>query len=101
MTHVANQRIKKGGKTYLSGDPIPLADDELWDLPDGAVSKVLPDPDAAPAPETLSLAVDALPDGAFKKDGGIRAEALRGLVEHLGFEVTAEDVSAVKAAGKE
>jgi hypothetical protein len=38
MTHIANQRIKKGGKHYAPGDPITLSKDDLKDLPEGAAS---------------------------------------------------------------
>lgn len=108
MTHIANQRIKKGGKYYAPGDPITLSEAEAAALPKGAVS---PRPTAgdeagtAPPPlsdvaraERLKAAVDALTEADFKKDGGIRADALRELSESLGFEVTADAVAGLKAA---
>ena len=127
MTHVANQRIKKDGKSYLPGDPIELTGDELAELPDGAVSPVAAeasdvtpqsaqtgkkDDDGAggtvdgdgvqkPAGDQagrLAASVAALTDADFRKDGVIRAESLRQLIETLGFEVTAEAVAEVKAA---
>ena len=99
MTHVANQRIKKDGKSYLPGDTIELTEDELAELPEEAVS--LADVAARMEPalsdeqraERLTAAVAGLTDADFRKDGVIRAESLRQLIETLGFEVTAEAVA--------
>lgn len=105
MTHVANQRIKKGGKLYAPGDPITLSKEDMKDLPEGAVS---PAGDASqdepPAPlddaqiAKLKAAVAKLKPGAFKQDGEIRAGALKHLNESLGFAVTVADVAAAKDA---
>lgn len=117
MSHIANQRIKKGGKLYRAGEPIELTEDDLAELPEGAASPVEDDTDNAAEgiaevasklkdaleavstdPEVrakrLNEAVSTLTEDDFKKDGEIRADALRALNERLGFEVTAEDVSA-------
>ncbi len=116
MSHIANHRIKKDGKYYAAGDPIELTDDDLADLPDGAVREA--DPEDAPADETgdtdknvadvvkaeaetfakVRAAVLELPDEAFKKDGDIRADALRELNEKLGMQLTAENVAVAKAS---
>lgn len=96
MSHIANQRIKKGGKVILPGQPINLTEEELAELPDGAVS-------AAPVTLTDELidAVSALPAEAFRKDGEIRTDALKELCEHLGYDVTAEQVAEARAASAE
>ena len=152
MTHVANQRIKKDGKSYRPDDPIELTTDELAALPEGAVSPAAEEAsdvppqsaqdgkkdddgsggsvdgiqkpagddtagkpagddaagkpagdDAAGKPAgddagRLAAAVAALTEADFRKDGVIRAESLRQLIETLGFAVTAEAVAGVKAA---
>lgn len=127
MTHVANQRLKIDGKAYAAGDPITFEGEIPDDIPEGAVSEAAPekadapqepansdaagqagDPGQPSAPlltedeqsrlDALTNVVDQLPTGDFKKDGGIRADALKGLIETLGFEVTAEDVAAVRKA---
>lgn len=46
--------------------------------------------------QALKDALAELSDDAFKKDGGIRADALRELVGELGFEVTAERVAELR-----
>lgn len=106
MTHIAHQRIKVGGLHYAAGDPVVLTERDLAELPEGAAS---PQPAGDPAPivtpaakaalDALSEAVDALKPSDFRQDGTIRSGALRSLNEQLGFEVTAEDVAAVKATG--
>ena len=102
MSHIANHRIKKDGKYYAAGDPIELTDDDLAELPDGAVREADPEDAAANENaglseeeklEALQAAVKELPDSAFKKGGDIRADALRELNEKLGFETTAEAVA--------
>ena len=95
MTHVANQRIKKDGRSYLPGDPIELTGDELAELPEGAVSPVADTPQVSDEEraEHLAATVKALSDADFRKDGVIRAESLRQLNDTLGFEVTAEVVA--------
>lgn len=110
MSHVANQRIKKGGKYFAAGDPITLTDEELKDLPEGVVSAQDDDSDAETA-EPVALSVDRqaqlkaavakLKPGAFKQDGEIRAGALKHLNEKLGFAVSAADVTAAQETGGE
>lgn len=110
MSHVANQRIKKGGKYFAAGDPISLTEEELKDLPEGVVSAQDGDSEVDTAePVALSedqqaqlkAAVAKLKPGAFKQDGEIRAGALKHLNQSLGFIVRVSDVAAVKAAGGE
>ncbi|WP_171182205.1 hypothetical protein [Ruegeria sp. HKCCD8929] len=107
MSHIANHRIKKDGKYYAAGDPIELTDDDLAELPDGAVRDADPDDEAANDNaglseeekfEALRAAVKELPDTVFKKDGEIRADALKALNEQLGMQLTAENVAVAKAA---
>lgn len=108
MTHVANQRIKKGGEYFAAGEPITLTKEELADLPNGAVTANDGDADA---PEFVVLddaqqaqlkdAVEKLKPGAFKQDGEIRAGALKHLNEALGFTVSVENVAAALTAGGE
>ena len=105
MTHIANQRIKKGGKHYAPGDPITLSKDDLKDLPEGAASPARDAPqDEPPAPlddaqtAKLKAAVARLKPGAFKQDGAIRAGALKHLNESLGFAVSVADVASAKDA---
>ncbi len=109
MTHIANQRIKLGGKVYKTGQTIVLTEADLNALPEGAVSlKSESDPDAPsvfgpPAPSELteefrlSVAVSGLEDGDFKKDGNIRADSLKRLIEEVGFDVSAEQVAKIKS----
>ena len=110
MSHVANQRIKKGGKYFAAGDPITLTDEELKDLPEGVVSAQDGDSEAetvAPVVLTedqqaqLQPVVAKLKPGAFKQDGEIRAGALKHLNDTLGFAVTAADVTAAQETGGE
>jgi len=120
MSHIANHRIKKNGKYYAAGDPIELTEDELAELPEGAVREA--DPETATGPEdlgdtpdvdealekaarlaaeqfaTVRAAVLELPVEAFKKDGDIRADALRDLNEKLGLELTAHNVAVAKTS---
>lgn len=107
MSHIANHRIKKDGKYYAAGEPIELTDNELAELPDGAVRDADPDDEAANDNASLSEeekfealreAVKELPDAAFKKDGEIRADALKALNEQLGMQLTAENVAVAKTA---
>ncbi len=113
MTHIARQRIKVGGLYYAAGDPVELTEADLADLPKGAASPrtgeaadIAPasdpvmtiDEQAKAALEVLTAAVDALTPEDFRQDGEIRAGALRALNETLGFEVTAEDVAAVRVS---
>lgn len=91
MSHIANQRIKKDGKTILPGQPISLTTDELAELPTGAVSEALQE-------DALGIAVADLPDDAFRQDGEIRAAALKDLRAHLGYDVTADQVRAAREA---
>lgn len=95
MTYQANQRFKFRGEWYLAGDPIELTEGELEELGDVLVSPVLA-PEEEGALEAVTAAVDALLPEAFKKDGTIRADALRDLCKDLGFEVTAEDVASIR-----
>ncbi len=106
MSHIANQRIKKGSKYYAAGDPIELTKDDLEGMPKGVVRPADSEDDAATTSASLSdeekleklqAAVKELPDSAFKQDGEIRAGTLRELNEKLGFEVTAEVVAAAQA----
>ena len=103
MTHIANQRIKMGGKYYMPGDPILLSKDDLADLPTGAVSPAneAETPDMPPLTDEeraakLKAAVAELADDDFKKDGDIRADSLKALIEALDFEVTADQVAEIK-----
>lgn len=116
MSHIANHRIKKDGKYYAAGEPIELTEDELAELPEGAVREARPvgadqanDTDVNKVLEKAAhLAVEQfakvreavleLPAEAFKKDGDIRADALRELNEKLGLQLTAKDVIVAKAA---
>lgn len=118
MTYIARQRLKVGGKYHFAGDRLELTEEQLAELPANAVEQVadedVADEDVAPktsdglelapeareALEAMTTAVDALPENAFKKDGGIRSDALRDLNATLGFEVTAEDVAALKAGSE-
>ncbi|KIC38155.1 hypothetical protein RA27_20535 [Ruegeria sp. ANG-R] len=109
MSHIANHRIKKGGKYYAADERIDLTEDELTDLPDGAVREADPeddadDQDAVPTDdakvEALKKALSELPESAFKKDGDIRADALKALNDHLGFETTAAAVAIFKPAAE-
>lgn len=97
MSYIAHQRIKVGGKHYVTGDPIDLTEEELADLPTGAVSEgsdgsTSPaDPGASKSPAepdapkpTLAEALAELKEDAFRQDGGLRAPARRDLVERLG-----------------
>jgi hypothetical protein len=116
MTHIANQRIKLGGEYYRPGDPITPSEQDLEDLPKGAAS---PKPDFVETvadaavklqgalleiaqdnrshqQTKLDAAVAELTDADFKKDGDIRADSLKQLVQKLGFDVTAEQVGASK-----
>ena len=109
MTHIAQQRIKKGGKYFAAGDPIALTEKELAELPNGAVvpgDSTASDDDASQTTSVeltdeqqtaLAKAVAALKPTAFKQDGEIRAGALKGLNDQLDFDVTVEAVAAVKA----
>ncbi|WP_420011011.1 hypothetical protein [Tateyamaria sp.] len=105
MTHIANQRIKMGGKYYMPGDPIAPSEDDLADLPTGAVSLV-GEAETSEAPELsdeerdakLKAAVAELADADFKKDGNIRADSLKLLIEKVGFDVTADQVAEIKTA---
>jgi hypothetical protein len=109
MTHIANQRIKMGGKYYMPGDPIAPSEDELADLPTGAVSpadeaETSDTLERAPLSEeqtaSLKAAIAKLKPSAFKQDGEIRAGALKGLNQSLGFIVSADDVAAVQGEGE-
>ncbi|MGH1577710.1 hypothetical protein [Planktotalea sp.] len=108
MTHIAQQRIKKGGKVYLPNDPIELTEDELAELPEGAVTEGnVADEPVEPSPldnaqqAQLKDAVAKLKATAFKQDGEIRAGALKGLNDQLDFAVGVEDVTAAQATGSE
>ncbi|MGR3760894.1 hypothetical protein ACUXV3_12305 [Roseobacteraceae bacterium NS-SX3] len=108
MPHIAKQRIKKGGKHYAAGEPIELTEEELAELPEGAVAEEAPkaadgeETSSPAAPEDraamIAAAVAELDASAFKKDGGIRADVLRDLIAVLGFDVTAEEVAQARAA---
>lgn len=99
MTHIANQRIKMGGKYYMPGDPIAPSDDDLADLPPDAVStEKAPEQSDEERVAKLQAAVTELADGDFKKDGDIRADSLKLLSERLGFDVTAGQVAEIKVA---
>lgn len=113
MTYIARQRLKVGGKHHVAGDRLDLTEEQLAELPAGVVEQVADEdiaqdpadsleltPEAREALEAMTAAVDALPEDAFKKDGGIRSDALRDLNATLGFEVTAEDVAALKAGSE-
>lgn len=114
-TYIAQMRIRLNGKLYKPNAPIELTDDELKELPKGAVAAMGADtdqpkddpadtstvtppvlsPEEQAANDKLVAAVDALDEEAFKKDGGIRKDALEQLKADLGFEVTADDVAAI------
>lgn len=117
-TFIAKMRIRHNGKLYMPDDPIELDDEELKALPKGAVAALAAGGDTAPegagdnadatqpplsaeeqeAHDKLVAAVDALDATAFKKDGGIRKDALEQLVADLGFAVTADDVATIVAS---
>lgn len=122
-TYVAEMRIRHNGELYKAGEKIELDDKELEALPKGAVSPLSLDlpasheqpntgqadkqtDDAANVPlskeaqavhDATVAAIEALSNDDFKKDGGIRADALRDLQATLGFEITAEDVAVIRA----
>ena len=111
MSHVANQRIKKGGEYFAPGDKITLTEDDLKDLPKGAVRADDGSSETSEPAEPVALdeaqqallkdAVAKLKPTAFKRDGEIRAGALKGLNDQLDFTVSVEAVAAAQAAGEE
>lgn len=113
MTHICNQRIKHGGKTYLAGEPIDLGDLKEDELPENAVrlndmssfvanaadatvklQNALIDAAHGDTNAALRDAVAALPPAAFKKDGSPTAKTLKELSAH--FETAIEAATVVQ-----
>lgn len=116
MAHIANERIKKGGKFYAAGSSIELSKEELAELPVGAVredetAQAVSETDDASSQQNgnadttdaetfakVRAAVLELTPEDFKQDGDIRSGALKTLNEKLGMQLTAENVAVAKNA---
>lgn len=125
MSHIANQRIKAGGRHYKAGEPVELTDEQLADLPAGAVREADADEETGgggdfastvadtavklsdaltslqdPDPNAgLKAAVQALGPEAFKKDGNPRAATLRELSEEFGRDFEEADIVILRTGG--